>query len=323
MSTPLNLSSEESIYDSKYNLNFESLDAGLKTIKLKKIKQLGANFRDNLDLVQSMTALPLLLLSLEHYQQGLIPYQIQAAVKSKVQKMKLSEARKEVFESEVLPKRQAQIDQAVASADKTFSLLLQENSLGLRDTYQALLFSAAVWIWCSFEILLKELWELALNHSGSYLSKNVATKLSKLEHGGSIDLLRGRYISLEYLAKHGYNISDKLGTALSYKFDFTSVNGVKEAYSAAFPKSVTIRDALEIEGINALEATRNVVVHNAGVVDEDFCKKVNGSKSEIGERLRLDTRRLNDYANSSIDVVLRVMTAVSSILLHAKRLKQE
>jgi len=293
-----------------------------KKIKLKQIKQLGANFRDNLKLVESMVFLPHLLLALEEHKRSLVPYEIQAAIKSRLQKMEFSEARKEVFESDVLPEINSKIYESIDRAEKTFSAMLQDNSGGLRGTYETLLFSAAVWIWCIFEILTKELWEVSLNYAGSYLSKNVLSKLSNLERRGKIDLLRGRYISLDYLAKHGYNISNKLGTALSSKFDFTSPNGINEAYSATFPKSANIRDALQNKGIIALEATRNVVVHNAGVVDEDYCNKMNVNKSQIGERLQLDTRKLYDYANSSIDAVLRLMTAASSILLYTKRLNQ-
>jgi hypothetical protein len=323
MAMPTNLNIEELIYDGKDALSINALSAGLKKVRIKGIKQLGINFRDNLKLVENMVMLPLVLLSLEHYQRALVPYEVVAAVKSRIQKKSFSEARKEVFESDVLPKRRATINEAIDSAEKEFLDLLQGNWGELRNTYEALLFSGSVWIWCSFEILTKELWELALNCGGSYTSKNVVSKLSNLEHRGSIDLLRGRYISLDYLARHGYNISDKLGSALSCKFDFTSVNGIKEAYLCAFPKSANIKDALEDKGIVGLEATRNVVVHNAGVVDEAFCKKLNASKSAIGKRLQLNSHKLFYYGNSSIDVGLRVMTAVSSILSYAKSLKQE
>jgi len=322
MSIPLNPAGKEPIYDGKTNLNTESLNAGLKKIKLRQIKQLGANFRDNLELVESMVFLPHLLLAMEDYKRSLVPYEIQAALKSRLQKMKFSEARKEVFESNVLPERESKIYESIDRSEQTFSAILQDNWGGLRDTYETLLFSAAVWIWCIFEILTKELWEVSLNYAGSDLSKNVLSKLSKLERLSNVDLLRGRYISLDYLAKHGYNISNILGTALSSKFDFTCLNGIKEAYTSAFPKSANIRDALQNKGIIALEATRHVVVHNAGVIDEDYCNKTNTNKSQIGERLQLDTRKLADYANSSIDVVLCLMTSVSSILSNTKRLNQ-
>ena len=322
MAIPQKPANEEAIYDAKTTFNTDTLDPSLKKIKLQPIKQLGATFRDNLKLVESMIYLPHLLLSMEDYRRSLVPYEIQAALKSKLQKMEFSEARKEIFESDILPERESKVHESIDRAEETFSKMLQDNWGGLRGTYETLLFSASVWTWCIFEISAKELWEISLNYGGSHLSKNVLSKLSDLERKGRIDLLRGRYISLDYLAKHGYNISNKLGTALSPKFDFTSLNGIKEAYSATFPRSINIKDALQNEGIIVLEATRNVVVHNAGVVDEDYCKKINADKSQIGERLQLNTRKLSDYVNSSIDVLLRLMTAVSSILLNTKRLKQ-
>lgn len=323
MALATNIDTKEPIYDGNDHLNTDALSTGLKKVKIKRVKQLGINFRDNLDLVENMVALPHALLSLEHCHRAVVPHEIVAAVKARLQKKDFSEARKEVFESQVLPKAQAIVNQAVDSAENALLNLIQDDWGGLRSTYEALLFSASVWMWCSFEVLMRELWELALNYGGTYASKNVVSKLPRLEHRGSIELLRGRYISLDYLAKHGYNISEKLGSALSSKFDFTSVNGIKEAYLCAFPKSANIRDALEDKGIIRLEATRNVVVHNAGVIDEDFCKKVNASKSQIGKRLQLNTHKLFDYGNSTIDAGLNVIKAVSAILSYAKSLKHQ
>jgi len=323
MAQPSNIETKEPLYDGEQAFKTSALTTALKKVRIRGIKQLGIKFRDNLNLVESMIMLPHALLSLEHYHRALVPYEIQAALKAKIQKKQLSQARKEVFESEVLPKKNAKVKEAIDSAEKAFLVLLQDDWGGLRSTYEALLFSAAVWIWCSFEVLMKELWELSLNYGGKYISKNVVSKLPDLEHGGSIDLLRGRYISLDYLAKYGYNISAKLGSVLVSKFDFTSVNGIKEAYSCAFPKSANMRDALDNKGIIGLEATRSVVVHNAGVVDEDFCKKVNASKPEIGKRLQLNSHKLCYYADSSIEAGVSVITAVSAIVSYAKSLKKE
>lgn len=317
------INTEEPIYSGKDSLNNDDLITGLKKLRISGIKKLGIKFRDNLLLVERMVALPHVLLALEHYQRSLIPYEILATIKATRQEKTFSEARKELFESKIMPKKPTRITEAVDKAEKTFLSMLEDDWWSLRPTYQALLFSGAVWIWCSFEVLMKELWEFSLNYGGNYVSKNVVSKLSSLEPRGSFDVLRGRYISLDLLAKHGYNISNKLGAALSSKFDFTSVNGIREAYTCAFPRSANTRDALDNQVIIGLEATRNVVVHNAGVIDEAFCKRMNANKSEIGKTLQLTSHKLFDYGNSSIDVGLRVMMAVSPILLHAKSLKHQ
>ena len=296
MSVVSNSNIKESMYNSKDEMKTDTLKTGLKKVNIKEIKQLGLKFHDNLDLVANMVTLPHALLSLEHAKRALVPHEIMAALKSR-------------------------LDEAMDGGEKAFSNLLQDDWIGLRKTYEALLYSGAVWIWCSFEVLMKELWELALNIGGSYASKNVIRNLPNLEGLGGIDLLQGRYISLDYLARYGYNISNQLGSALSCKFYFTSVSGIKEAYLLAFPKSTNISDALDNKRIIGLEATRSVVVHNAGIVDEEFCRKMNTSKSEVGKRLQLNSRELSDYGNSTIDVGLRVMTAVSSIVSYARSLK--
>lgn len=323
MSELNNFNIKEPMYNSKDEIKTDTLKTGLKKVKIKEIKQLGLRFHDNLDLVANMVTLPHALLSLEHAKHALVPHEIMAALKAKIEMKDYFEARKEVFESDVLPKMQTTLDEAMADGEKAFSNLLQDDWIGLRKTYEALLYSGAVWIWCSFEVLMKELWELALNVGGSYASKNVIRNLPNLEGLGGIDLLQGRYINLDYLARYGYNISNQLGSALSYKFDFTSVNGIKEAYLRTFPKSTNIRDALDNKTIIALEAARNVVVHNAGIIDEEFCKKTNANKSEVGERLQLNSRELSEYGNSAMNVGLRVMTAVSSIVSYAKSLRRK
>lgn len=323
MSVPSSSNIKEPMYNSKDEIKTDTLKTGLKKVKIKEIKQLGLKFHDNLDLVANMVTLPHALLSLEHAKRALVPHEIMAALKSRLEKKDYLQARKEVFESDVLPKMETTLDEAMEGGEKEFSNLLQGNKLQLRNTYEALLYSGTVWMWCGFEVLMKELWELALNIGGSYASKNVIKNLSNLGDPGGIGLPQGRYISLDYLARYGYNISNQLGSALSYKFDFTSVNGIKKAYLRAFPKSIAIRNSLDNKAIIGLEATRNVVVHNAGIVDEEFCKKMNMSKSEIAKRLRLNSRKLSDYGNSTIDVGLHVMTAVSSIVSYARSLRRK
>jgi len=323
---------EEPMYDSKCSLETSPLDKGLKKVKVKGIKLLGKRFYDNLDAVSDMIMLPHLLLSLEQAKSSLIPHEIVAAVKAKVA-MRVShanendaheyyfKARKEIFESEVEPQRGKMVDKAVEGAEKTFLDLLNDNWGNLQQTYQALLYSSIVWIWCSFEVLMKELWELSLNLGGRYTSKNVIKNLPETDGLG--DVFQGKSISLDYLARYDYDLSNQLGSALSCKFDFTSVSGIRVAYMRAFPKSSSIRDALDNKEILELEAARNVIVHNAGVIDEEYCEKTNTNIAEVGKNLELNSRKVCEYGNSTADMGLNIMIAVSSIVSYAKSLKRK
>lgn len=330
MNTDSNI--EEPMYNGKCSLETSTLDKGLKKVKVKGIKLLGKRFYNNLESVSSMIALPHLLLSLEQAKSSLIPHEIVAAVKAKIAMVASHandedeheyyfKARKEMFESEIKPQREKMVDKAVEDGENIFLGLLNDNWGNLQKTYQALLYSGIVWIWCSFEVLMKELWELALNLGGKYTSKNVIKDLHETDGLG--DVFQGKSISLDYLAKYDYDLSNQLGSALSCKFVFTSLSGIRVAYTRAFPKSASIRGALNNDKILALEAARNVIVHNAGVIDEEYCDKTGTSKAEVGKELELNSRKVFEYGNSTIDTGLSIMIAVSSIVSYAKSLKRK
>jgi hypothetical protein len=323
---------DEPIYDSKYLLETSPLAKGLKKVKIKEFKLLGEKFHDNLDSVSNMIVLPHTLLAIEHVKRSLVPHELEAALIARV-KMIASQAneddeheyyskvREEVFESKVLPNMETMIDEAMEGGEKTFLSLLGYERDKVQKPYQALLYSSIVWVWCSFEVLMKELWEVALNLGGKYTSKNVIKNLPEVD--GSGDVFRRKSININYLAKYDYDLSNRLGSALSYKFDFTSLSGIKGAYTRAFPKSANISDALSNKQILELEAARNVIVHNAGVIDEEYCKKTDTNEGEVGKNLELNSRKVCEYGNSTADTGLRIMIAVSSIVSYAKSLKRK
>jgi len=321
---------EEPLYDSKFVRGFDFSNCGLEKVKNKQIKQLGQKFIDNLELVTDLMALPHTLLSLEHAKLLLVPHEVLAAVKARVQ-MNLNhaddeqrdqyfyKARKEVWDSKVLPQQEKMIDEAMTGGEETLAYRLKD--IDYKGAYVTLLYSAVVWIWCSFELLMKELWELTINTGGVHISKSLLK--SQPHHDETMFPFRGKYINLDYLAKYDLNLSNKLGTALLNKFDFTSPNGIKEAYSLAFSRSQNIKEALNNVIITELEATRSVIVHNAGVIDEEYCKKTNTDKAQINNKLNINSRRVCEFVDCALNVGLRTMMATSSILSQAKSSKRK
>jgi len=165
-------------------------------------------------------------------------------------------------------------------------------------------------------VLTRELWKQSLNEGGKHLGNEVIKKLPEQTRG--IGKMQGKYIRLDYLGKYNYNLSKDLGTVLMDKFDFTSLSGICEAYKCAFPKSENIKKALRSEKLGELEAARNVIVHNAGIIDGDFCKRTSTSLAEKGNRLRLNNRKVCEYGNVVIDVGVAVMLAVYSNMAYIK-----
>ena len=93
----------------------------------------------------------------------------------------------------------------------------------------------------------------------------------------------GKMIAIKAIhnaTKGSYNLSQSMGDLLRGKMDFTSVQGIREAYSLAFRQRkqkkafrsmvAAVDAALSDTAIDALAAVRHVIVHKAGTVDESY-----------------------------------------------------
>ncbi len=302
--------------------NYEQLrkyKAGLKQVRNKALKQLGNKFHENLSLVDGMLLLPQKLLAIEHHKNSFVPFQLKASIIAQldmdVNDENYGEHRAKIY-YDLLQKQYPKstiVKDTVKYSKESFLDLLADEDLGLRPTYQAMLYSCTVWTWCSYEVLMKDLWEYALNVSGRSIVKNVVKKLADTKISSDKNIF-GKSISIDYLAQYDFDLSKKMGTALLYKFDFTSSKGIQEAYTYAFPKSIGIKNRLHNDTLIQLEASRNVIVHNAGVIDIDFCKKADIDISNVDKKLPLSNRKISEFVSTSCEIGLGVIKSVSSII---------
>ncbi len=97
-----------------------------------------------------------------------------------------------------------------------------------KSSSQALLQAGLVRVWSSLESLAEDLWELSLNIGFDQLGIAAAERIlgdQELQKR-NVEGLLAQSIQLHVLARHGWNISGKLGTLLKVKCDFTSVHGI-------------------------------------------------------------------------------------------------
>ena len=77
------------------------------------------------------------------------------------------------------------------------------------------------------------------------------------------------------------------------KVSFDSLAGMREAYALAFSSDYeSIDDALRDEILDAVSQVRHVIVHRAGIVDEDFLRRTHSLASaptgQVDQPLQLD-----------------------------------
>jgi hypothetical protein len=131
--------------------------------------------------------------------------------------------------------------------------------------------------WTIIETMSADLWEATLNvHPSSLANLNGTPKRLK---GGQINQSgsaprESKSVRLDEISKHGFNVANKMGTILRARFEFSSLDGIREAYASAFDKgSAEIDRAITDKSLDALSAVRNVIVHRDAQADDEYIKK--------------------------------------------------
>jgi hypothetical protein len=140
----------------------------------------------------------------------------------------------------------------------------------MSDAVRALLFASISSGWAAFESVAKDVWIVALNSRPTLLAQSA---FIKLPDETATEGLSAKHISVGLLARHGFDLRDKLGFLLSDKFDFTGVSGIRTAYVSAFGKASVFDTMFNGQNIATLEATRHLIVHRAGFVDEEYKRR--------------------------------------------------
>lgn len=188
-----------------------------------------------------------------------------------------------------------------------------EHILNMSDMRQAvinLLRAITVTSWTIFEALSKDIWIAALNSNCDILAKRAMKILKESSPSGDIT---SKTISTDLLAKHGFDVRNCMGTLLSGKFDFTGVTGIKKAYVYAFDNKKMFERIFDVKGLSHLEASRHVIVHNAGIIDENYLRRTK-RRLKVGKALPLNSRIVSRHVKKAIDSGCQLLKAVDKCM---------
>jgi hypothetical protein len=165
-------------------------------------------------------------------------------------------------------------------------------------------------IWTAFEATIKSLWAYSLDNYPKLFINEV------LRHKGSTEVagIDGKSISIGLLAKYDFNISNCLGSVMNEKFDFTSISGIKKALNALLGDNETIQSSFNDPSLTQLEITRNLIVHSAGIIDNDYLKRTSRIDEKIGKRIDLSVKELCTYGNSCLNPTVSLALELDRII---------
>jgi hypothetical protein len=171
--------------------------------------------------------------------------------------------------------------------------------------------------WTAMEILSEDLWIAAVNERPNPLATNFAKTTQPKGQEKSITISQ-----LAKYGEHTFDLSKLMGTlfAAEQKADFTSLASTNSAYEKAFCKSVTTLDGADLR---LLELVRNLIVHGAGVVDDDFIERLKetGLKAhhlcvavELDKPFPIDAAVVNQFAIASATAGADLLQSVVAFL---------
>lgn len=215
--------------------------------------------------------------------------------------------------------QQVQLEMQKMWGDKTKGLLEEDTIRRLR-----LMFSHPVWArtmrvlfssgltaaWTALESALADTWIQSINLRPLQLGKNVSQKIASDRTASGTDHI----LSFSALARYDFNLAGRLGSVLSRKFDFTSLSGMRAAYTAAFNKDKTLLDIFGDPQLKRLQAYRHCIIHKAGIADEAFLQTASTSTAALGEPVPLNLSEVEAMINSGLNAAGGVIGFVDSWL---------
>lgn len=156
----------------------------------------------------------------------------------------------------------------------------------------SLRYACVILLWTALENLARDLWISAVNVSETAIAHRVIKSLPSEPTATGITR---RSIDVSVLARHHFDLRGRLGWLLESKFKSSMLEGIREAYEAAFDHPASFVALFDNKELTKLEKTRHLLVHRAGIVDERF-KKLTDCSNEVGEALELPAGALGTSA---------------------------
>ncbi len=197
---------------------------------------------------------------------------------------------------------------------KTFGAVIALIGTPARMGFEGVLTSSIVGTWTAIEALAGDLWEAALNAEPEILSKLKGP--GRREKGKNQP---DKQLDLDYIYRYHYSLRNVMGTILRKRFAFTLLDGIIEAYEAAFSKDeAEVLAVIKDRALFRLSRVRNVIVHRGGLVDEEFHHKMKKearfSGLQIGEAITIDGEATNELIGPAVRCGVRLIEAVDQWL---------
>lgn len=186
-----------------------------------------------------------------------------------------------------------------ATADRLRSML---DDPKVEEGSSELLRQAVSSIWASFEVFAGDTITAVVNDDPTLAMPLLSSpRLKKLFNGQ-------QGITMEVLAAHGFNLSDKLGDVLFSTRRLDALSNIREVFAVLSGNCENIGRSLRDERLWLLNQRRHLIVHRRGVVDADYLAQTS-DRVAVGSRLQVHSEDIESYLEVVRDAAVAVLAA--------------
>jgi hypothetical protein len=291
-------------------LELEIISEAATNLRSQHLRRVAETYHTNNEVVLSLLALPLTLLTVGEVKHNRFAFVVEAMILSK--RIRAGDESREAM-AEIYAQSEKRYREVMGTESKLdpvgpASTMLQmvATQHTIKEPLRALLYACALYAWSAVECALKDAWINAVNIQPIPLGQR---SIAGIPSGTAPVGITSKQVSVGLLAKHGFDLRDKIGTIVSERYDFTSVNGICEAYCAILDRREVVEAILLSQNLRRLEAIRHLIAHRAGLVDEQFLGRT-GDQHPVGLPLVLGAEVLCPLIDSAIVATTKILEQV-------------
>lgn len=257
------------------------------------LRSVASAFAENLDGVVLTLGMPFHYtfaeVSSHHWQKRHLADLIRSGVNARDEdgKAKVTAASREAFAAYL-----SREGMEVVSQDVLDSLLAQAERPDLLAAARQLTRQGAVLTWSALEVLARDAFVFLLNRQPAYAERLLAEPANRKRFAAE-------RVEWETLANFGFDMSTRVGTYLIGKADLNNLLAIRAAYKALLPGAKELHDALGARVLWCLSQKRNLIVHKAGVIDEQYMQAV-GGEGVIGTPLWVAPKDIEEMLSATL-----------------------
>ncbi len=293
-------------------LELKNLEVCISKLENLSLKQVSNDYYNNLKNLNITSQIPILITSMimltGHLEKladlNYLKQQIlnPGEDKEKIKKDVWDNIQKQNTDKEVFLKRADDLLRQIKKQDKELEVGL--NILKLNFIANS---------WAIYESTCKDIWRILVNENPQLFVHSVLEYIRNNQNAQ--DSLTSKSISIGFLAKYNFDISKNLGDILVSKFDFSGNSGIFKAFSKLLIKNKINSNFLVNNNLSELEIARHVIVHRAGIIDEEYINRTKRINVKIGERLEYSTTVGKRLSQSSVNSVIKLINIIGKLPL--------